>query len=96
MVKPPGAIPTGHDLAQIATALARSCDYGRMTERLAALEEHILQHRILPALMALREEFGYSPPEAIDAFSKRYDQLRVTRPPEFTVSREDYGQNFYS
>ena len=67
-----------------------------MAERLAAIDEHILHNRIFPALVALREEFGYSIPEAIDAFNERYEQLRETRPEEFTVSREDYGQNFYS
>lgn len=67
-----------------------------MTDRQAAIDEHILRHRILPALAALREDFGYSIPEAIDAFSKRYEQLRETRSQEFTVSREDYGNNFYS
>ena len=39
---------------------------------------------------------GYSIPEAIEAFSKRYEHLRETRPYEFTVSREDYGRDFYS
>jgi hypothetical protein len=46
--------------------------------------------------MALREEFGYSIPEALDAFNQRYEQLRETRPQEFTVSREDYGQHVYT
>lgn len=46
--------------------------------------------------MARREEFGYSIPETIDAFSERYEQLRKTRPQDLTVSREDYGENFYS
>jgi len=67
-----------------------------MTNRLAVIDEHILHHRMLAALTLLREEFGYSIPEAIDAFSGRYEALRATRPLEFTVSREDYGQNFYS
>ncbi len=67
-----------------------------MTERLAAIDEHILNRRIIPAIKALREEFGYSLPEALDAFYKRYEQLRETRPLEFTVSREDYGRGFYS
>ena len=67
-----------------------------MTERLAAIDEHIIHNRIVLALAALRDEFGYSIPEAIDTFSERYDRLRDTRPLEFTVSREDYGQNFYS
>ena len=67
-----------------------------MTDRQAAIDEHILHHRILPALVSLREDFGYSTPESIDAFSERYEQLRETRSQEFTVSREDYGNNFYS
>ena len=67
-----------------------------MTDRVAAIDEHILYNRIFPALVALREEFGYSIPEAIDAFSERYERLRETRSEEFTVSRKDYGQNFYS
>ena len=44
----------------------------------------------------MREDFGYSIPEAIDAFGARYEQLRETRPSEFTVTREDYGKGFYS
>lgn len=72
------------------------CDDDRMTDRQAVIDEHILHRRILPALTVLREEFGYSIPEAIDAFSARYEQLREARPHEFTVSREDYGKNFYS
>jgi hypothetical protein len=62
----------------------------------AEIDEHILHGRMFPALKAMREDFGYSIPEAIDAFSVRYEQLRETRPHEFTVSREDYGKNFYS
>jgi hypothetical protein len=36
------------------------------------------------ALAALREEFGYSLPEAIDALNKRHMELRKTRPQDFT------------
>ncbi len=60
------------------------------------IDEDILHHRIIPALMALREQFGYSLPEAIEAFSQRYERLRQTRPLEFTLSREDYGQGVYT
>jgi hypothetical protein len=67
-----------------------------VTDRLAVIDEHILHHRILPALIALREEFGYSIPQAINAFNERYEQLRKSRPQDFTVNREDYGKNFYS
>ena len=72
------------------------CDDCRMTDRLSMIDDDIIHHRMLPALMALRGEFSYSIPEAIDAFSERYEQLRETRPQEFTVSREDYGKDFYS
>jgi hypothetical protein len=64
-----------------------------MTDRQAAIDECILRHRILPALMA-RGGFGYSIPEAIDAFGERYEQLRETRSQGFTMSCEDYGKNF--
>jgi hypothetical protein len=67
-----------------------------MADRWAVIDEHILQHRIVHGLKALREEFGYSIHEAIDAFSDRYERLRETRPQEFTVSREDYGKNVYT
>jgi hypothetical protein len=67
-----------------------------MTERLAAIDDHILQHRIAAALALLREEYGYSIPEAIDAFQARYDELRAARPRDFTVGPDVYGMNFYS
>jgi hypothetical protein len=67
-----------------------------MTDRSAAIDEHIFHNRILPAMVILREEFGYSIPEAIDAFYARYEHLRETRPQDFAVSRGEYGKNFYS
>jgi hypothetical protein len=67
-----------------------------MTRDLPVVDEHIVHNRVLPAIMVLRAEFGYSIPEAIDAFSERYEQLRETRPQDFTVSREEYGKSFYS
>jgi hypothetical protein len=67
-----------------------------MTDRWAAIDEHILHHRIVQALMVLRGEFGYSIHEGIDAFGNRYEQLRETRPHEFTISREEYGKNVYT
>jgi hypothetical protein len=73
-----------------------SCDDDRMADRWAAIDEHILSHRIVQALKALRDEFGYSIPQAIDAFDTRYKQLRGTRPDEFAVRHEDYGKNVYT
>jgi hypothetical protein len=67
-----------------------------MTGRLAEIDEHVLHHQIVPALLLLRREFGYSISEAIDEFDQRYEQLRASRPRDFTLSRDDYGRNFYS
>lgn len=67
-----------------------------MVDRWGEIDEHIVQHRILPAMVILREEYGYSIHEAIDAFDVRYRLLRETRPGDFTVSREEYGRHFYS
>lgn len=53
-----------------------------MADRWAVIDEHILQHRIVQALKALRDEFGCSIHQTIDAFSNRYQQLRETRPQE--------------
>lgn len=65
-------------------------------DRWPEIDEHIVNHRILPALMILRQVFGYGIPEAIDAFDARYRVLRETRPDDFTVSREEYGRHVHS
>jgi hypothetical protein len=67
-----------------------------MTDRWAVIDEHIFHGRIILACKAMREEFGYSLREAIDAFGNRYEELREMRSQEFTVSREDYGRNAYT
>ncbi|WP_433328257.1 hypothetical protein [Spirillospora sp. CA-294931] len=67
-----------------------------MTDRWPEIDEHIVAHRILPAMMILRQEFGFGIPEAIGAFDARYRFLRETRPDDFTVSLEEYGRHFYS
>jgi hypothetical protein len=67
-----------------------------VTDRWAEVDEHILNHRIIRALQALREKFEYTIPEALDAFNQRYEQLREARPGEFTVSREEYGKGVYT
>ncbi len=40
------------------------------------IDEHILNERIVRTLKAIREQFGRSIRDAIDAFSERYGQLR--------------------
>ncbi|MWA01439.1 hypothetical protein F8568_013820 [Actinomadura sp. LD22] len=67
-----------------------------MTDRWPEIDENIVRHRIMSAMMILREAFGYGVREAIDAFDARYRLLRETRPDDFTVSSEEYGRHFYS
>ncbi|WP_146059083.1 hypothetical protein [Actinomadura rubteroloni] len=67
-----------------------------MTDRWPEIDENIVSHRIIPAMMILREVFGYDIREAIDAFDARYWFLRETRPDDFTVGPEEYGRHFYS
>ncbi|MFB4301099.1 hypothetical protein [Actinomadura sp. NTSP31] len=67
-----------------------------MTDRWPDIDEHIVSHRIIPAMMILREVFGHSIHEAIDAFGARYRLLRETRPDDFTVGPEEYFRHFYS
>ncbi|MEU9833475.1 hypothetical protein AB0D67_18305 [Streptosporangium sp. NPDC048047] len=61
-----------------------------------AIDDHIVNERILPTLSIMREEFGDSIPEAIDRFAERYEVLRTARPDAFTKPREEYGRGFYS
>jgi hypothetical protein len=62
----------------------------------AEINENIVAGRMLPALIGIRTELGCSIPAAIDEFSKRYERLRAERPQDFTLSREEYGRNFYN
>ena len=67
-----------------------------MTDRWPEIDEHIVEGRILSVLMILREECGLTIHEAIDAFSVRYEELRDSRPDDFTVPREEYGKGVYT
>lgn len=55
-----------------------------MTERWPEIDEHIVQQHITQTMIILREELGYTIHKAIDAFAARYDQLRISRPNDFT------------
>ncbi|MGI5491476.1 hypothetical protein [Microtetraspora malaysiensis] len=61
-----------------------------------AIDDHIVNERILSALLIMRQEFGDTIPEAIDRFTERYESLRKARPGAFRKSREEYGRGFYS
>ncbi|WP_218897752.1 hypothetical protein [Nocardiopsis aegyptia] len=63
-------------------------------DRIDALifSEHLIQ-----ALRAIRDQCGPIPlPDAIDVLNERFVHLRDTRPDEFTVSLDGYGDGFYS
>ncbi|MFG2799794.1 hypothetical protein [Streptomyces pseudovenezuelae] len=61
-----------------------------------SVDRHILDHRIVLALKAVREASGCTLQEAIDIFEVRYEALRRDRPEEFHLSREEYGHNVYT
>ncbi|MGV9382072.1 hypothetical protein ACWDRB_40110 [Nonomuraea sp. NPDC003707] len=60
------------------------------------IDDHIVNERIIQALLIMRQEFGDSIPEAIDRFAERYEALREARPDAFGKSRKEYGRGFYS
>ncbi|MFE7973978.1 hypothetical protein [Streptomyces shenzhenensis] len=60
------------------------------------MDRDILEHRIIFAIKAIREASGCTLHQALDVFVQRYEELRRDRPDEFQLSREEYGQGFYS
>jgi hypothetical protein len=60
------------------------------------LDELIIANRKLEALLLLRQERGLSIPEALDAFTARYKQLRAEAPDRFTCDDKKYWEGFYS
>ncbi|MFE3112281.1 hypothetical protein ACFXKJ_29535 [Kitasatospora indigofera] len=67
-----------------------------MEELPEIVDRHILDHRIVPALKAVRDASGCTLHEAIDIFGVRYEELRRDRPDDFLVSPEEYGRNVYT
>lgn len=60
------------------------------------VDRDIPEHRIIPALKAIREASGCTLHEALDIFVRRYEELRRDRPDDFHLVRENYGQGFHS
>jgi hypothetical protein len=60
------------------------------------IDDLIVTRKIIPAMQAIRvaEQCGLR--EAIDLFYERYELLRETRPDDFMVSREEYGDGVYT
>ncbi|TSB29789.1 hypothetical protein FNJ62_08720 [Streptomyces benahoarensis] len=47
-------------------------------------------------IKTIQEATGCTLHEALDLFAQRYEELRRDRPADFQLSREEYGQGFYS
>ncbi|MFG2949844.1 hypothetical protein [Streptomyces adustus] len=62
----------------------------------ASVDRDILDHRIMFAIIAIREALGCTIHEAIDVFAARYEELRRDRPDDFAVAPDEYGRGFYS
>ncbi|GIF20895.1 hypothetical protein Ate02nite_36250 [Paractinoplanes tereljensis] len=60
------------------------------------VDEHIVQHRIIPGLQVIRSARGCGIPPALEEFAERYRWLRENQPDDFTVSHESYWTGFYS
>ncbi|WP_238995388.1 hypothetical protein [Streptomyces cyaneogriseus] len=56
-----------------------------------SVDRDILEQRIIPALMTIRETLGCTLHQAIDAFAQRYEELRQDRPHDFRLSRTNTG-----
>ncbi|WP_329257312.1 hypothetical protein OG223_35075 [Streptomyces sp. NBC_01478] len=61
-----------------------------------SVDRNILEHRIVHALIIIRETRGCTLPQALDVFAERYEELRRDRPHDFTLGRDEYGRGFYS
>lgn len=61
-----------------------------------SVDRDILDNRIISALGTIREALGCTLHQALDAFVQRYEELRLERPDDFILSREEYGRDFYS
>ncbi|MFD5922486.1 hypothetical protein ACFVYP_38055 [Kitasatospora sp. NPDC058201] len=60
------------------------------------VDRHILDHRIVLTIKAIRDASGCTIHDALDVFAQRYEELRRDRPNDFQVSREEYGQTVYT
>ncbi|MBM9510132.1 hypothetical protein [Actinacidiphila acididurans] len=61
-----------------------------------SVDRDILEHRIISALVTIRETLGCTLHQALDTFVERYEELRRERPDDFALSRDEYGRGFYS
>ncbi|MEV6540065.1 hypothetical protein [Streptomyces sp. NPDC051665] len=61
-----------------------------------SVDRDILKHRIVAAIITIRETLGCTIHQAIDVFAERYEGLRRDRPDDFDLSRDEYGRGFYS
>lgn len=63
---------------------------------LAGIDRYIYDRRLVPGLMAVREEFGIGVDESIEWISWRHQQLRRLNPEKFTIGSNESRDIFYS
>ncbi|ROO89284.1 hypothetical protein EDD29_6972 [Actinocorallia herbida] len=63
-----------------------------MTDPWPSIDAEILQGHNIAAIAILREEFGYTIHEAVDALQERYDRLMETRPDDFSDAPPASGE----
>jgi hypothetical protein len=59
-------------------------------------DDDILNNRIIPGLVTLREHLDCSLQEALYAFTARYEELRTDRPGDFVCGPDEYWAGFFS
>jgi hypothetical protein len=62
----------------------------------AQLDGHIFRREILVGLKFLIDSLRVPLKEALEQYSRRYEELRESEKGRFTVSHEEYWKDFYS
>lgn len=63
-------------------------------DRLPASVDHdILAHRSIAAIAAIRETWGCTVHQAVDAYAQRYEELRRDRPGDFQPRPEEHDRS---
>ncbi|MEU4466081.1 MULTISPECIES: hypothetical protein [unclassified Streptomyces] len=63
-------------------------------DRLPASVDHdILAHRSIAAIATIRETWGCTVHQAVDAYAQRYEELRRDRPGDFQPRPEEHDRS---
>jgi hypothetical protein len=85
-------VPCKQAVAERLAARRQDCGIESSLE----IDDLIVARKIIPAMQAIRSADQCGRREAIALFYERYELLRETRPGDFTMSREEYGEGVYT